>query len=139
MMNLMRYNKAGNVFDLMGSFFSDYPVMSEVENEYAPLVDIYEKEDKFFIEAQLPGVKKEDVKIELDKNNLFISAERNNKREMKKENYYRKEIVSGKFSRSFILPESVNKDSLEAKFEDGILKIELPKLEVRKPKQINIS
>ena len=93
----------------------------------------------FFVEAQLPGIKKEDIKIEVENGKLFLSAENCKENEIKEDNYYRKEIVKGKFVRSFLLPESVDKDNLKADFKEGILKIEIPKLEKEKPKQININ
>ena len=137
MMNLMRYQPR-NIFDLEGSFFNSLP-SNNPERSYAPLVDIYEKDDNFFVEAQLPGMKKEDIKIEVENGKLFLSAENCKENEIKEDNYYRKEIVKGKFVRSFLLPESVDKDNLKADFKEGILKIEIPKLEKEKPKQININ
>ena len=136
-MNLMRYQPR-NIFDLEGSFFNSLP-SNNPERSYAPLVDIYEKDDNFFVEAQLPGMKKEDIKIEVENGKLFLSAENCKENEIKEDNYYRKEIVKGKFVRSFLLPESVDKDNLKADFKEGILKIEIPKLEKEKPKQININ
>ncbi len=73
-MNLVRYNRPGNVFALAGSFFNDFPSYNP-ERRFAPLVDIYEKDNNFFIEAQLPGMKKEDVKIEIENGKLLVSAE----------------------------------------------------------------
>ena len=135
MMNLVRYN---NPFNLVGSFFNDFPSYNP-KRSFAPLVDIYEKDDNFFIEAQIPGVKKEDINIEVKNGQLFISAESCKENEINEDKYYRKEISKGKFVRSFYLPDSVDKDNLKANFNNGILKIEIPKAEKEKPKQISIN
>ena len=134
-MNLVRYN---NPFDLMSSFFNGSPSYN-YKRSFAPLVDIYEKENSFFVEAQLPGMKKEDIKIEVENGKLLLSAESCKENEINEDKYYKKEIVKGKFVRSFYLPESVNKDDLKANFDNGILKIEIPKSEKEKPKQIAIN
>lgn len=142
MYNIVNYNKPNNVFDIVDSFFNDFysPICHSVkERKYAPLVDIYENENDFFVEAQLPGMKKEDIKIEIDQGKLFVSGESCKENEIKKENYYKKEIIEGKFFRSFILPKNIDKDKLNASFKDGILKIRLPKIEEAKPKQIKIN
>ena len=140
MMNLMKYNRPGNSFDLLGSFFNDFPSYNyNPERRLVPLVDIYENDNKFFLEAQLPGIKKEDIKIEVENGKLFLSAESCKEKEINEDKYYRKEISKGKFVRSFYLPESVDKDSLKANFKDGVLKIEIPKSEKEKPKQIFIN
>ncbi len=141
MMNLVRYNRQGKIFDLVGSFFNDYmdPVVPVSEKKYVPLVNMYEKDNKFYLEAQLPGIKKEDINIEIDGNYLNLSAESCEENKADNDKYYKKEIIQGKFVRSFKFPEHVDKDKLSAKFENGILKIELPKGEEVKPKQITIS
>ncbi len=136
-MNLVRYDRPGNVFDLVGSFFNDFPSYNP-ERRFAPLVDIYEKDNNFFVEAQLPGMKKEDIKIEVENGKLLVSAESSKENKINEDKYYRKEIVKGKFVRSFSLPESVNSDDLKANFDNGILKIEIPKSEKEKPKQVSI-
>ena len=139
-LNLVRYNKP--MFDLVSSFFDDHmrPTLSESGEEYSPLVNIYEKDDIFYLEAQLPGIKKENVKLEIDGDYLSLSAEQCKENEVKSDKYYMKEIAQGKFVRSFRFPQEVDKDKLSAKFEDGILKVELPKKEEIKPevKQIEI-
>ncbi len=138
MFNLIRYNRPSNLFDLAGSFFNDLPSYN-AERKFAPLVDIYEKDDNYFVEAQLPGIKKEDIKIEVENGKLFLSAESCKEDEINEDKYYRKEIVKGKFFRFFYLPESADKDKLKANFDEGILKIEIPKSEKEKPKQISVN
>ena len=139
MFNIVKYNRPGNMFDLMGSFFNDFPSSVEKNIKYAPLVDIYEKENNFFVEAQLPGMKKEDVKIEIDNNVMLIKGDSCKEEEIKEDAYYRKEIIKGNFVRSFTLPDSVDKNKINAKFKDGVLKIEIPKVEKEESKKIEIN
>ena len=103
-----------------------------------PAVDLYEKDDHFVIKAELPGVDKKDISIDLKDRVLTLSGERSNRNEVKEENFYRKERSYGKFQRSFTLPADVDADKIKAEFKDGLLKIEVPKPEQQKPKQVTI-
>ncbi len=87
--------------------------------------DIYEIENTYFIEMDIPGFKKEDIKIECNNGNLVISAEKTQKEDMDKK-YIRRERIYGKYSRSFYLGE-VDEDNITAEFVDGILKLSIPK------------
>lgn len=95
--------------------------------EFTPSVDIEENDEMYLISADLPGLKKDDIKIDISGNTMKVSGEKH--REIKEEGYY--ERSSGRFSRSFNLPESVDTKKVEANFEDGVLKIVLPKTEVK--------
>lgn len=95
--------------------------------EFNPLVDIEENDEMYLVSTDLPGLKKEDIKIDVSGNNLKISGER--RREVKEEGYY--ERSAGRFMRSFTLPEHVDAKRIEANFEDGVLRIVLPKTEVK--------
>jgi len=90
------------------------------------------------VTAELPGVKKEDISIEVKDNILTIRGERSEDSEVKEENYYRRERSFGSFQRSFSMPTEVSPESIKASFKDGVLKIEVPKPEEKKPKQISI-
>jgi HSP20 family protein len=96
-------------------------------------VDISEDEKAIFIEADMPGIKKEDVKISLEDDVLFISAERSQSEEEKKKGYHRIERSWGSLSRSFTVGENVDAEKIEATYDNGVLKVVVPKLEV-KPK-----
>ncbi|WP_413288969.1 Hsp20/alpha crystallin family protein [Bdellovibrio sp. HCB337] len=102
--------------------------------EFAPSVDIEESDEMYMISADLPGMKKDDVKIDISGNSLRISGERN--REVKEEGY--RERSYGRFSRSFTLPQNIDSKKVEANFEDGVLRIVLPKTEVSKAQSIKI-
>ncbi|WAM32625.1 Hsp20/alpha crystallin family protein [Caldicellulosiruptor naganoensis] len=94
--------------------------------------DIKETENEYIIEAELPGVKKEDIKIELYDNRLTIKAETKREEKEERENFIRRERRYGAFSRTFYL-DNVKEDGIKAKYEDGILKIILPKEKPSKP------
>ena len=103
-----------------------------------PVVDLYEKDDHFMIKAELPGVDKKDIKIDLQDRLLTLSGERTYDNEVKEENYYRRERSYGKFQRVFTLPVDVDSDKIKAEFKDGVLQIEVPKPEQKKAKQVTV-
>lgn len=103
-----------------------------------PVVDIYETENETIIKADLPGMKKEDIQINIEGNVLSVSGERKTEDEVKKENYYRRERSYGMFKREFTLPSTVDHEKIKADFKDGVLKIEIPKPEEKKPKSIAV-
>lgn len=102
--------------------------------DFSPSVDVEESDEMFLVSADIPGVKKEDLKIDLHGNTLRLSGER--RREVKEEGYY--ERSSGRFSRSFTLPENVDASKIEAHFEDGVLRMVLPKTEVKGAQEIKV-
>jgi len=103
-----------------------------------PVVDLYEKDDHYMITAELPGVSKDDIKIDLKDRLLTLSGERSAENEVKEENYYRRERSYGKFQRAFTLPADVDSDKIKAEFKDGVLKVEVPKPEEKKAKQVTV-
>ncbi len=103
-----------------------------------PAVDITERDNDFYIKAELPGVQKNDVKITVQNDILTIRGEKKQEAEKKGENYHRVERAYGSFQRSFTLPASVRSDRIEAAFNDGVLTISLPKAEEAKPKEIEV-
>lgn len=106
-----------------------------------PAVNITEQKNDYMVSLAAPGLKKEDFKIDVDGNMLTISSEKEETKEEKDKKFTRKEYNYSSFSRSFTLPEEINKEKIEAKYEDGVLKISLPrKEEAKKPaaKQIAV-
>ena len=97
-----------------------------------PSVNIVENKDNYEVSLAAPGMKKDDFKIDIDSNTLTISAEKEEKKEEKEERYTRKEFNYTSFSRSFSLPDWVNKDKIDASYENGLLKLILPKTEEAK-------
>ncbi|CAB1060448.1 hypothetical protein D1BOALGB6SA_5214 [Olavius sp. associated proteobacterium Delta 1] len=147
MMNLVRWNPWRDmpiVHNRLNRFF-DEPFlrigrMDEEANPglWNPAVDLYEKDDHFVIKAELPGVDKNNIKVDLKDRVLTLSGERTYDNEVKEENYYRKERSYGKFQRAFALPTDVDSDKITAEFKDGVLRVEVPKPEEKKTKQVTI-
>jgi len=106
--------------------------------EWAPLVDITEDEKEYVIKAELPEVKKEDVKLTVHDDVLSISGERKYEKEEKGKKYHRVERAYGSFTRSFTLPEDADASKVAADYKDGVLKVHLPKSEKAKPKSIEV-
>ncbi len=108
------------------------------EFAWAPAIEVKELPDKYILKVDVPGVKKEDLKLEVSDNVLTISGERKEEKEEKEAQYYRREILYGSFQRSIQLPSNVEPDKISAKLENGVLTIEIPKTEKAKAKEIPI-
>ena len=106
--------------------------------EWSPLVDIVEDENEYRIKAELPAMKKEDVRLTVDNGVLTISGERKYEQEEKRETHHRIERAYGSFVRSFSLPEDADGSKVTADYKDGVLHMHLPKSEKAKPKSIEI-
>ena len=118
---------------------SVFPEREETTSGWYPLVDIAETKDEFVIAIELPGVSKEDVKINIADNTLTLKGD---KKKIKKDDdskFHRNERYFGTFQRSFSLPSQVNSEKVSANYKDGVLSIVLPKKEEVKPKEISIS
>lgn len=128
-----------NLNNRLHKFFGEFPANIDLGFSFSPGVDIYSDDKNIFIEAEIPGVKKEDIKISLQDNILTISGKKLKREERNQEKqYFRNEIVYGDFSRSFSLPEDINPDNVEAGFENGVLKITVGKQDVKAAKEKNI-
>jgi HSP20 family protein len=104
-----------------------------------PAVDVLEGKDAYLIRAELPGMKREDIHIELKDGNLVLSGERKADALADGVKYRHIERVAAKFWRSFSLPETIKQDGIEATYKDGVLEVRIPKAEEAKPRQIEIS
>jgi len=107
-------------------------------NTVVPAMDVYQEKDNLVVEMPLPNVEADRVEISVENDVLTVSGRSEKKTEVKREDYYRKEIREGSFSRSLILPMPVRGEKAEATYEDGTLRIVLPKKEEAKPKRIAI-
>jgi HSP20 family protein len=107
-------------------------------SEWTPLVDIAEDDKEYLIKAELPEVKKEDVKVTVENGVLTITGERKFEKEEKGKKYHRVERGYGSFMRSFTLPEGAAGDKISAEFKDGVLKVHLAKSAEAKPKSIDV-
>ncbi len=106
--------------------------------DWAPLVDISEDEKEYLIKADLPEIKKEDVKISVQDGVLAISGERKSEKEEKGKKFHRVERSYGSFERSFTVPADAEEEKVSAQFNDGVLMVHLPKGEMAKPKRLQI-
>jgi len=108
--------------------------------DFVPAVNTREADDAYYVEVDLPGVKKEDISIDVKDNVLTISGERKVEEERKEDEFYRVESFYGKFERSFSLPEDVDADKIEAEAKDGVLTVKIPKAQSvdKAPKKIEI-
>jgi len=106
--------------------------------EWAPLVDITEDDKEYLIKADLPDVKKEDVKLTVQDDVMSISGERKYEKDEKGKKYHRVERAYGSFMRSFTLPEDADGSKVSAEYKEGVLKVHLPKSEKAKPKSIEV-
>ncbi|HVY22369.1 MAG TPA: Hsp20/alpha crystallin family protein [Steroidobacteraceae bacterium] len=107
-------------------------------DSWTPSADITETDKEYLIKANLPEVKKEDVKVTLESGALTISGERKQEKQEKGENEIRVESLYGSFSRSFMLPDNVDAANVRAESRDGVLKIHIPKKEAAKPRSITV-
>lgn len=114
-------------------FFDD--LLSEMGTESKMKCDVYEKDNKVFIEMDIPGYEKSDIKVECNNGNLVIKAERESKEEDNKKYLHRERKVYGKIERTFHL-DDIDEDSIEAEFKDGILKINVSKVDENETKKI---
>ncbi|MEA1995457.1 MAG: Hsp20/alpha crystallin family protein [Campylobacterota bacterium] len=108
-------------------------------SKWSPAVDIYEDKGNIYLDVEVPGMKKEDVKVKVEDKTLTVSGERKLEKEEKKEGYYRVERSYGSFSRSFYLPDNVDPTKIKAKYEGGVLKLSIPKKEEAKPKEVPVN
>jgi HSP20 family protein len=128
----------------MNRLFEDSLARSATQGQEAstgtwtPAVDILEKEDEIILKAELPGIALEEVDLEVRDNTLILRGERHLDKETKKDSYHRLERAYGSFSRSFLLPSTVDQNGIKAKLKDGILEVKLPKVSAMKPKAISI-
>jgi len=144
-MELMKWtptNELRNFNRMLTQFFDEpfFPLeRQEISTKtWAPRVDIFDTKDAFIIKAELPGIDKNDIKVDVDGRLLTLRGERKTENEEKENAYYRKEMFYGCFERAFTLPEAVDPALIKAEYKDGVLHLEVPKPEERKPKQIEV-
>jgi HSP20 family protein len=125
---------------LFDNFFTPFAGTDEWLNakEILPSVDIYEKENKICIDAEIPGVAKEDIHVDVKGRLLTISGESKNDSEVKDENNYKRERRYGRFERTFNLAFEIDPEKIAAKYENGVLTLVIPRPEEQKPTQVMI-
>lgn len=121
---------------LFRSFFGG--PLEEVEGFWAPVIDIEEDNDSYYVRAEVPGIKKEEIKISVRGNALSLSGERKQESETKNKTFHRVERSYGRFKRTISLPSEIDAEKVKATYKDGILTVTLPKPESTKPKEIEV-
>lgn len=124
--------------DIVDEMFNTNNEMSYSQDSFMPSVDIAESETQFEISAQLPGLKKDAINIDLENGRLTISGERKFENEEEGKNYHRVESSYGTFARSFHLPDSIDEESIDAIYTDGMLNITIQKQEEKIKRHIEI-
>lgn len=146
-MSIVKWDPFREMDDAFGrmlpSMFGRWPrVIAEGDKAsayaWAPNADISETADEYLIRAELPAVKKEDVKITIERGMITIAGERKDKQEFKDEKFHRVESFQGNFVRSFALPENLDEQGIRAESKDGVLTVHLPKTKAAKPKSIDV-
>jgi HSP20 family protein len=120
-------------------FLSNWFDLEKADSSWCPSTDIYESKKEYVFKVELPGIKKEDIKIEVKDDILTIKGERKEEKEVKKDDYHKIESYSGSFSRSFHIPKGIDEKKIKAELKDGILELKVPKSEEKKVKQVPIS
>ena len=145
-MSITRWDPFRDVLTLqnrMNSLFQDFN-RGQGDNDFVataafvPPVDIYEDEHKIVLKLEVPGMKQEDLDIQIENNTLSVRGERKFEKEEKEENFHRIERRYGSFFRSFTVPNTVSTENVKASYDAGVLRIELEKRAEAKPKQIKV-
>ena len=145
-MSLMRWDPFASMDDSFGrllpALFSQWPRVTLGDGpgklDWRPSADISETEQEYLIRAELPAVKKDDVKVTVDRGVITIEGERRQEKEEKGEKRHRVERVYGSFARSFLLPDAINVDAIRCESRDGVLTVHVPKTAIEKPKSKQI-
>ena len=146
-MTLVRWDpfrRVATLQDQINRLFEDSLTRSNESDEdldvcaWRPPVDIFETEDGILLKAELPGIRKENISIEVKDTILTIKGERFSEPDIPQDRHYRQERCFGTFHRSFTLRHTIKPESIKAKYKDGILEVTIPKSEKEKPKQIRI-
>lgn len=141
-----RFNTTKDLFDIEREFKKFWNAFgqetwqknSEENSGWSPAADISEDDDNFYLVIDLPGISKDDVKINFNDGELVISGERKNEFKEESKKFHRMERSFGKYNRAFRLPEQIIVEKIKADFESGQLKITIPKAEEAKPKEVEI-
>ena len=121
---------------VFGSLFDEF---DRSECRWSPSANIVEQDDKLTLTAELPGIEKKDVKINLQNNILTIEGEKKQQSEVKDDDYFKTERFYGKFCRNFTMPSDIDSENISANYSNGVLSVSLPRSEKAKPQQIEIN
>ncbi len=146
-MSLVRWDPFGDIDAMFGHMLprthASWPRIAlgdggQAKFEWSPSADISETDKEYLVRAELPAVKKDDVKVTVDGGMLKIEGERKQKKEEKNERFHRVESYYGNFTRQFSLPENIDPETIRCESQDGVLTVHIPKKSPEKPKHIEI-
>lgn len=138
------FRELDEVQNRLSSFFGGFPPRLATNGDafklstWAPAVDITEDDKEYLVKADLPEVKKEDVKVTLENGVLSIMGERKSEKEEKNKKFHRIERSFGRFERTFMMPEDAEASKMKAEFKDGVLRVHMPKNPAAQPKKIDV-
>ena len=147
MMDLVRWKPQRELFNWrtpMNRLFDEFLAPTQWSEDsqslwnWNPAVDIMDNDDHIAITAEIPGVDKKDISVDVKDRVLTLGGERSSDNEVKEDHFCRRERTFGKFERSFTLPAAIDPDNIKAEYKDDVLKIEVPKPEGHKPRQISV-
>lgn len=124
---------------MISDIFGHSPFRTDMDVEFSPRVNITESKDHIALQFELPGMEKKDIKVTVKDGNLIVSGQREFHEESEESNFVRREIRTGRFSRSFTLPETLDQNSVKADYKHGILEVKFNKREEVKPREIDIN
>lgn len=145
-MSILRWRPFGELLGYQGrmnpffddDFLKNWEKQQQAMSSWVPSTDVLESKDGYIFKMELPGLDKEDIKIEFDDNVLTVTGEKKEEKEQKGETYHRIERCAGVFSRSFNIPKNVDPKKIKANMKNGVLELHIPKAEDSKPKSIPI-
>ncbi len=145
MMLVKRNYSSPSVDRYYNNFFDNFLGGSLLDSEackavdWSPRMEVEESENTFFLNVEVPGMKKKDIDISIKENVITVSGEKKAKEQKEESAYYLNEVSYGKFSRSFKLPGNVDIDKIKGSWNEGVLTVEVPKTEIAKPRKIEIN
>ena len=132
------FREVASLQNRLNSLFQESAADPVAAASFVPPVDIYEDNHQIVLKLEVPGLKQEDLDIQLENNTLTVRGERKFEKEEKEENFHRIERRYGSFYRAFTIPNTVNPDSVKADYDAGVLRIQIEKRAEAKPKQIKV-
>lgn len=137
MNGLMRYTRPVDLFDwnrVLDSFFTDVPLW----NSRTPAVDVKEEDKRYLMEVELPGLTDKDIEVKVEDNILTLSSKKDESKEEKKDGYLIRERRRAEFARTFVLPNDVDREQINAEFKHGLLVVQIPKKPEAQPRKIDV-
>jgi HSP20 family protein len=138
-MKLTTYQLPSLAFNRLSGLNDELHRLFESSQAWAPALDVHEDKDKFTVTLELPGLKREDINVQIEEDSLVITGERKEETVGEGTEVHRRERFYGKFSRTLTLPVAVAADQVKANYKDGVLSVTLPKAEEAKPKSIDVN